>query len=115
MTKADIVNSVANEHELSRRQATEIVDLILNEITEALKQGDKVQMIPFGSFVVRERKARTGRNPQTGESISIAARRVPAFQAGKGLKDALSAPRGRGAKKSGGGGKASSGGSRKKK
>ena len=76
MTKADIVETVANEHELSKRQAGEIVDLILDEITGALKAGDKVQLIPFGSFVVRERKARTGRNPQTGAVLKIAARRA---------------------------------------
>ncbi len=89
MTKADIVDSLANEHELSKRQAGEIVDLILDEITAALKQGDKVQLIPFGSFVVRDRKARVGRNPQTGAVLKIAARKVPAFAPGKGLKDAV--------------------------
>jgi len=89
VTKAEIVESLANEHELSKRQAGEIVDLILNEISGALKQGEKVQLIPFGSFLVRERKARVGRNPQTGETIKIAARRVPAFSPGKGLKDAV--------------------------
>lgn len=100
MTKADIVDSLANEHELSKRQAGEIVDLILAEITAALKAGDKVQLIPFGSFVIRERKARTGRNPQTGEVLKIAARKVPAFTPGKGLKDAVGgARRGNGAKK----------------
>jgi DNA-binding protein HU-beta len=101
VTKADIVDSLANEHELSKRQAGEIVDLILDEITTALKQGEKVQLIPFGSFVVRERKARTGRNPQTGEVLKIAARKVPAFTAGKGLKDAVGGPKRGGAKKSG--------------
>jgi DNA-binding protein HU-beta len=101
VTKADIVDSLANEHELSKRQAGEIVDLILDEITTALKQGEKVQLIPFGSFVVRERKARTGRNPQTGEVLKIAARRVPAFTPGKGLKDAVGGPKRGGAKKSG--------------
>lgn len=101
MTKADIVDSLANEHELSKRQAGEIVDLILDEITAALKAGDKVQLIPFGSFVVRERKARTGRNPQTGETLKIAARRVPAFTPGKGLKDSVGGPK-RGAKKASG-------------
>jgi nucleoid DNA-binding protein len=101
VTKADIVETLANEHELSKRQAGEIVDLILDEITGALKAGDKVQLIPFGSFVVRERKARTGRNPQTGAVLKIAARRVPAFSAGKGLKDAVGGPkRGGAAKKS---------------
>jgi DNA-binding protein HU-beta len=101
VTKADIVDSLANEHELSKRQAGEIVDLILDEITTALKQGEKVQLIPFGSFVVRDRKARTGRNPQTGEVLKIAARRVPAFTPGKGLKDAVGGPKRGGAKKSG--------------
>lgn len=101
VTKADIVDSLANEHELSKRQAGEIVDLILDEITGALKQGDKVQLIPFGSFVVRERKARVGRNPQTGDTIKIAARRVPAFSPGKGLKDAVGGAK-RAAKKAGG-------------
>jgi nucleoid DNA-binding protein len=101
VTKADIVETLANEHELSKRQAGEIVDLILDEITGALKAGDKVQLIPFGSFVVRDRKARTGRNPQTGAVLKIAARRVPAFSAGKGLKDAVGGPkRGGSAKKS---------------
>ncbi len=89
MTKADIVDSLANEFELSKRQVGEMVDMILDEITAALKAGDKVQLIPFGSFVIRDRKARTGRNPQTGETLKIAARRVPAFSAGKGLKDAV--------------------------
>jgi DNA-binding protein HU-beta len=93
VTKADIVDSLASEHELSKRQAGEIVDLILTEITAALKSGDKVQLIPFGSFVVRERKARTGRNPQTGETLKIAARKVPAFTPGKGLKDAVGGPK----------------------
>ena len=99
VTKADIVDTLANEHELSKRQAGEILDLILDEVTAALKAGDKVQLIPFGSFVVRERKARTGRNPQTGASIKLAARRVPAFAAGKGLKDAVSGPKRGAAKK----------------
>jgi len=101
VTKADIVDSLANEHELSKRQAGEIVDLILDEITNALKAGDKVQLIPFGSFVVRDRKARTGRNPQTGETLKIAARRVPAFTPGKGLKDSVGGPKRGAAKKTG--------------
>ena len=102
MTKADIVDTLANEFELSKRQVNEIVDMLLSEITAALKKGDKVQLIPFGSFLIRERKARTGRNPQTGEVLKIAARRVPAFTAGKGLKDAVGgAKRGGGRKASG--------------
>lgn len=93
MTKADVIDAVAVQAELSRRQAGEIVDLILNEIVGALKKGDRVALTPFGSFVVRARQAREGRNPKTGEKISIAARKVPAFVAGKSLKDAIGGAR----------------------
>lgn len=89
MTKADLVDSIATEFELSKRQSGEIIDLVLDEIKAALQSGDKVQLIPFGSFLVRDRKAREGRNPKTGAKIKIPARRVPAFTAGKGLKDAV--------------------------
>jgi DNA-binding protein HU-beta len=89
LTKADLVESIATEFELSKRQSGEIIDLVLEEIKEALQSGDKVQLIPFGSFVVRNRKAREGRNPATGAKIKIPALRVPAFTAGKGLKDAV--------------------------
>ena len=99
MTQADIVDTLATEQELSKRQAGEILDMILNEITAALKQGEKVQLIPFGSFVIRERRARTGRNPQTGEVLKIAARKVPAFSPGKGLKDAVGGSRRKAARK----------------
>ncbi|HUY40006.1 MAG TPA: HU family DNA-binding protein [Candidatus Dormibacteraeota bacterium] len=93
MTKADLVDTVADEGELSKRQAGQIVDLILDEIKAALKKGDRVALTPFGSFVVRSRKAREGRNPKTGERIKIAARKVPAFVAGKSLKDAVGGSR----------------------
>ena len=99
MTKADLIESVAGEAELSKRQAGEIVDLILDEIKTALQKGDRVALTPFGSFVVRHRKAREGRNPKTGEKIKIAARKVPAFVAGKSLKDAVGGARSGGAKK----------------
>jgi DNA-binding protein HU-beta len=89
LTKADLVEAIATEFELSKRQSGEIIDLVLEEIKGALQSGDKVQLIPFGSFVVRNRKAREGRNPATGAKIKIPARRVPAFTAGKGLKDAV--------------------------
>ncbi|HEY2476203.1 MAG TPA: HU family DNA-binding protein [Candidatus Cybelea sp.] len=89
MTKADVIDAVALEAELSRRKAGEIVDLIFDEIKGALQKGDRVALNPFGSFVVRSHKAREGRNPKTGEPISIAARKVPAFVAGKSLKDAV--------------------------
>ena len=93
MTKADLVDRVADGGELSRRQAGHIIDLVLDEISDALKKGERVALTPFGSFVVRARKAREGRNPKTGERIKIAARKVPAFVAGKGLKDAVSGAR----------------------
>ena len=89
MTKADLIDSLATDFELSKRQTGEITDALLDEIKAALRAGDKVQLIPFGSFMVRDRKRRDGRNPKTGEQIVIAARRVPAFSAGKALRDAV--------------------------
>lgn len=99
MTKADLIRKVADKHELSKRHAGEIVDLMLDEIKAALQKGDRVALTPFGSFVVRARKAREGRNPKTGEKIKIAARKVPAFVAGKGLKDAVGGAKKASAKK----------------
>ena len=99
MTKADLIENVASSAELSKRQAGEIVNMIFDDIEKALQKGDRVALTPFGSFVVRARKAREGRNPKTGEKIKIAARKVPAFVAGKGLKDAVSGGRSGGAKK----------------
>ena len=89
MTKADVIDAVADEAELSRRQAGQIVDCILEQIKGALQKGDRVALNPFGSFVVRSRQAREGRNPKTGEKITIAARKVPAFVAGQSLKEAV--------------------------
>ncbi|MBV9402671.1 MAG: HU family DNA-binding protein [Candidatus Eremiobacteraeota bacterium] len=94
MTKADLIETLATEQEMSRKQAGEIVDMFLEEIKTALQKGDKVALTPFGSFVVRQRRKREGRNPKTGETITIAARKVPAFQAGKALRDAVSGNRG---------------------
>ena len=99
MTKAELIDALAEETDFSKRQVGELVDLLLKEIRDALMQGDKVQLIPFGSFVVRERKKREGRNPKTGESLTIPARRVPAFSAGKGLRDAVAGAKRRSAKK----------------
>ena len=89
MTKADLVDSLATECELSKRQVGELVERLLLEIQNALQAGEKVQLIPFGSFVVRDRKAREARNPKTGEKVKIAARRVAAFSAGKALREAV--------------------------
>ena len=99
MTKADLVASLASEFELSKRTVGEMIDLFLDEIKTALQAGDKVQLIPFGSFLVRDRKKREGRNPKTGETIMIPARRVPAFQAGKSLRDAVGGSRRKGGAK----------------
>jgi DNA-binding protein HU-beta len=90
---------LAGETELSKRQIGEIVDLLLDEIRNALVKGEKVQLIPFGSFVVRDRKKREGRNPKTGAKLTIPARKVPAFTAGKGLRDAVAGAKKRGAAK----------------
>jgi nucleoid DNA-binding protein len=89
LTKADLIDVVADRTELTKRRAGEVVELILNEIKRALQKGDRVALTPFGSFVVRARKAREGRNPKTGDKIKIAARKVPAFVAGKSLKEAV--------------------------
>lgn len=93
MTKADLIDALAGEFELSKRTVGEMIDMLLEEIKGALQSGDKVQLIPFGSFVVRDRKKREGRNPKTGATIIIPARRVPAFQAGKSLRDAVGGAR----------------------
>ncbi|MGH7707121.1 MAG: HU family DNA-binding protein [Vulcanimicrobiaceae bacterium] len=97
MTKAELVDALAESSDLSKRQVGELVDMLLDEIKHALQKGEKVQLIPFGSFEVRERKRREGRNPKTGEKLIIAARKVPAFSAGKGLRDAVGGAK-RGAK-----------------
>ena len=89
MTKADLVDSLASECDLSRRQVGNLVERFLLEIQNALRAGEKVQLIPFGSFEVRDRKAREARNPKTGEKVKIGARRVAAFSAGKALREAV--------------------------
>jgi nucleoid DNA-binding protein len=89
LTKAELIDAIAEETEFSKRQVGELVDQVLDQIKNALAKGDRVQLIPFGSFVVRERKKREGRNPKTGAKLTIPARKVPAFSAGKGLRDAV--------------------------
>jgi DNA-binding protein HU-beta len=89
LTKSELIDKLSEEADVSKRQVGELVDLLLESIRDALVEGDKVQLIPFGSFVVRDRKKREGRNPKTGEVLIIPARRVPAFTAGKGLRDAV--------------------------
>ncbi|GAX89713.1 HU family DNA-binding protein [Effusibacillus lacus] len=89
MNKTDLVNSVAEKSELTKKDAARAVDAVFESIMEALVRGDKVQLIGFGNFETRERAARKGRNPQTGEEIEIAASKVPAFKPGKALRDAI--------------------------
>lgn len=89
MNKTDLINAVADHAELSKKDAGKAVDAFVAAVTEALKKGDKVQLVGFGTFEVRERAAREGRNPQTGATIQIKAAKVPAFKAGKALKDSV--------------------------
>ncbi|AGE63927.1 hypothetical protein Bateq7PJ16_2534 [Bacillus subtilis] len=89
MNKTELINAVAEASELSKKDATKAVDSVFDTILDALKNGDKIQLIGFGNFEVRERSARKGRNPQTGEEIEIPASKVPAFKPGKALKDAV--------------------------
>lgn len=91
LNKTDLTNQVAEAAELSKKDAAKAVDAVFESIQTALKNGDKVQLIGFGNFEVRERAARKGRNPQTGEEIEIAASKLPVFKPGKGLKDSVKA------------------------
>ena len=87
MNKTDLINVVAAEAELSKKAAEAAVNATLNAIANALKAGDKVQLIGFGTFEVKDVAARECRNPQTGETIAVAASKKPAFSASKALKD----------------------------
>jgi len=89
MTKAELIDSIASKAELPKQKAEEIVNGLFDDIVGALKSGDKVNISGFGTFSVSERKARTGRNPKTGETIQIASSRAAKFKAGKGLKESL--------------------------
>ena len=87
--KQDLIAKVAETAELSKKQATLVVNTVFDAISESLANGEKVQIIGFGGFDVRKRAERKGRNPQTGEEITIPASKVPGFRAGKALKDAV--------------------------
>ena len=87
MNKSDVVDAVANDSDMSKAQAARAVDSVLANVGDALGNGDSVSLVGFGTFSVRHRAAREGRNPQTGASMHIAASKVPGFKAGKGLKD----------------------------
>jgi len=89
MNKAELIDAVANSADLSKASAARALDAALDSITKTLKKGDAVTLVGFGTFIVRKRAARTGRNPRTGEAIKIKASKVPAFKAGKALKDAI--------------------------
>lgn len=89
MNKTELVAAVAAKADISKKAADAAVAAVFGAIEDALKNGEKVQVIGFGTFEVRERAAKEGRNPQTGEKIAIAASKVPAFKAGAALKDAV--------------------------
>ena len=87
MNKMELVAEIAEKAGLSKKDSEAAVKAFIDAVSESLKKGDKVQLVGFGTFEVSERPARTGRNPQTGETIEIAASRTPKFKAGKALKD----------------------------
>lgn len=92
MTKNELIAQVSDKTLLNRNDATKAVEATFDIITGALKQGDEVKLIGFGSFSVAQRKAREGRNPRTGQPVQIAASKAPKFTAGKGLKEAVNIP-----------------------
>jgi DNA-binding protein HU-beta len=89
MTKADLIDSIANALDLPKGQAERLVNAVFDDVVSALRRGEKVNIAGFGSFNVSERKARTGRNPKTGDPIDIPASKSAKFKAGKALKDML--------------------------
>jgi len=89
MNKSELIDAIAEKGGLSKADAGKALDATIASVTEALKAGDTVTLVGFGTFGVKERAARTGRNPQTGATLEIKASKVPNFKAGKGLKDAV--------------------------
>lgn len=89
MNKSDLINSIAEESGLTKADAGRALDATISSVSSALKSGDSISLIGFGTFSVKERSARTGRNPQTGETIQIKASKIPSFKAGKTLKDSV--------------------------
>ena len=89
MNKTELIAAVAEKTDLSKKDADAAVSAVLGAITDALKAGDKSQLVGFGTFEVRNRAAKQGRNPRTGETMTVPASKVPAFKAGKALKDAV--------------------------
>lgn len=89
MNKGDLIDAVAEDANISKADATRAVDALVTAVTKALQGGKQVSLVGFGTFVVKKRAARQGRNPRTGETIQISASKVPSFKAGKALKDAV--------------------------
>ncbi|MBI2265197.1 MAG: HU family DNA-binding protein [Armatimonadetes bacterium] len=89
MTKSGLIETLAKKTKLTKKDTEKIMNSFLDTVQETLKKGDKVQLIPFGSFEVRHRAARSGRNPRTGAKLQIKARKVPAFRPGKALRDGV--------------------------
>ncbi|HAU32579.1 MAG: Histone family protein DNA-binding protein [Desulfotomaculum sp. 46_296] len=90
MNKAELIAQVAEKSDLTKKDAERAVSALIETVEEALVRGDRVQLVGFGTFEIRERAARKGRNPQTGQEIDIAATRVPVFKAGKSLREVIS-------------------------
>lgn len=91
MTKADLVERVANEAEMTKKDAEQLVEIVFDSIVDSLNGGEKIELRGFGSFRVRERNARKGRNPKTGAAVDIPAKRVAYFKPGKELKELINA------------------------
>lgn len=89
VNKSQLIDKIAENADLSKASAGRALDALIEAVSDSLKEGDQVALVGFGTFSVRERSARTGRNPQTGAEIQIAAAKVPGFKAGKALKDAV--------------------------
>jgi DNA-binding protein HU-beta len=89
MNKAELIDAVAEAADISKASATRAVDAVIENVTAALKKDEQVTLVGFGTFTVKSRAARTGRNPKTGEAIEIKASRAPGFKPGKALKDAV--------------------------
>ncbi|HSH48192.1 MAG TPA: HU family DNA-binding protein [Halomonas sp.] len=89
MNKSELIEAIAASADIPKAAASRALDAMVEAVADSLKKGDSVSLVGFGTFTVKDRAARTGRNPQTGEPIQISAARVPSFKAGKALKDAV--------------------------
>ncbi|HGJ5865796.1 HU family DNA-binding protein [Arsenophonus nasoniae] len=89
MNKTELINQIADKTSLTKKDSEKVLNALIETVTETLKAGDEVQLVGFGSFQVKQRAAREGRNPKTGEALKIAASNVPSFKAGKTLKEAV--------------------------